>query len=62
MIYVEGVSNKGTPYFYAKRRKGRKSMRNVTQKEQLDGMMRRPIPKKKVSIVHLSMVKEGRCL
>ena len=48
--------------FMRKSRKGRSFMRNATQKERMDGMMRRPIPKKKVSIVHLSMVKEGRCL
>lgn len=30
--------------------------------EIVEGMMRRPIPKKKVGIVHLQMVREGRAL
>lgn len=37
-------------------------MRKTTQKEQLDAMMCRPIPKKKVGIVHLEMVKDSKCL
>src|SRR5699024_161627 len=37
-------------------------MRAYTQDEQIRGMMERPIPKKKIGIVHLEMVKEGRCL
>lgn len=37
-------------------------MKNNTQKEQLEGMMKRPIPKKKVGIIHLQMVKESRIL
>lgn len=34
-------------------------MDNKIQKEQLEGMMKRPIPKKKVGIVRLQMVKES---
>lgn len=37
-------------------------MRSKTQEEQIQGMMERPIPKKKVGIVHLEMVKESRSL
>lgn len=37
-------------------------MREKSQKEQLERMMKRPIPKKKVGIVRLEMVKESRCL
>ena len=37
-------------------------MKSNTQKEQLEGMMKRPIPKKKVGIIHLQMVKESRIL
>ena len=37
-------------------------MRQMSQKERLDAMLDRPIPKKKVGIVHLEMVKESRRL
>ncbi len=37
-------------------------MREKTQKEKLEDMLKRPIPKKKIGIVHLEMVKESRCL
>lgn len=37
-------------------------MYSMKQKDQLESMMKRPIPKKKVGIVHLEMVKESRCL
>ena len=37
-------------------------MKRITQEEKLNDMMKRPIPKKKVGIVHLQMVKEGRLL
>lgn len=37
-------------------------MKRLSQKERLDGMLDRPIPKKKVGIVHLEMVKESRRL
>ena len=37
-------------------------MRAYTQEEQIQGMMKRPIPKKKIGIVHLEMVKESRSL
>lgn len=37
-------------------------MKNNTQKEQLERMMKRPIPKKKVGIIRLQMVKESRIL
>ena len=37
-------------------------MRSKTQEEQIQGMLDRPIPKKKVGIVHLEMVKESRSL
>lgn len=37
-------------------------MQKKNQYEILDSMMKRPIPKKKVGIVHLEMVKEGRSL
>ena len=37
-------------------------MRKMSQKERLDAMFDRPIPKKKVGIVHLEMVKESRRL
>ena len=37
-------------------------MRAYTQEEKIQGMMERPIPKKKVGIVHLEMIKESRCL
>ena len=33
-----------------------------TQEEQIRGMMERPIPRKKIGIVHLEMVKERRTL
>ena len=33
-------------------------MRRKSQREELDDMMVRPIPKKKIGIVHLEMVKE----
>ena len=37
-------------------------MRRKSQKEELHDMMMRPIPKKKIGIVHLEMVKESRSL
>lgn len=37
-------------------------MRRKSQREELDDMMVRPIPKKKIGIVHLEMVKESRSL
>lgn len=37
-------------------------MREKEQKEQLESMMRRPIPRKRVGIVRLQAVKEGRVL
>ena len=37
-------------------------MRKVSDESRLEGMMQRPIPKKKVGIVHLEMVKERRSL
>lgn len=37
-------------------------MKNDTSAERLEQMMKRPIPKKKVGIVKLQMVKEGRSL
>ena len=37
-------------------------MREKTQKEQLEDMMKRPIPRKKVGIIHLNMIRESRCL
>ena len=37
-------------------------MRAYTQKKQIQRMMERPIPKKKIGIVHLEMVKERHCL
>ena len=37
-------------------------MRRKSQKEELNDMMERPIPRKKIGIVHLEMVKEGRSL
>lgn len=37
-------------------------MRKKSQKEELNDMMERPIPRKKIGIVHLEMVKEGRSL
>lgn len=37
-------------------------MKKMSQKERLDAMLDRPIPKKKVGIVHLEMVKESRRL
>lgn len=37
-------------------------MKKESQKEKLESMMKRPIPKKKVGIVRLEMVKESRCL
>ena len=40
----------------------RYKMRQMSQKERLDAMLDRPIPKKKVGIVHLEMVKESRRL
>ena len=35
-------------------------MRQMSQKERLDAMLDRPIPEKKVGIVHLEMGKESR--
>lgn len=37
-------------------------MSTMSQEERLKEMMKRPIPRKKVSIVHLEVVKESRCL
>lgn len=37
-------------------------MRKKSQKEELNDMMERPIPRKKIGIVHLEMEKEGRSL
>lgn len=37
-------------------------MKSNTQKEQLENMMKRPIPKKKVGIIRLQMIKEGQVL
>ena len=37
-------------------------MQKVSQKAALDEMMARPIPRKKIGIVHLEMVRESRCL
>uniref|UniRef100_UPI00345FF475 JAB domain-containing protein n=1 Tax=Lacrimispora sp. TaxID=2719234 RepID=UPI00345FF475 len=37
-------------------------MKKQTQEEKITEMMKRPIPKKKVGIVHLQMVKESRTL
>lgn len=37
-------------------------MRRKCQEEELEDMMLRPIPKKKIGIVHLEMVREGKCL
>ena len=37
-------------------------MRAYTQGERIRGMMERPIPKKKIGIVHLEMIKERRTL
>ena len=37
-------------------------MKSGTQKEQLDGMMKRPIPRKRIGIIRLEMIKEGSML
>lgn len=37
-------------------------MKQKSHKEQVENMMKRPIPKKKVGIVRLEMVKDGRCV
>ena len=37
-------------------------MRKISQEERLENMAKRPIPKKKVGIVHLQVVKESRVL
>ena len=37
-------------------------MKKQTQKEQIEGMMKRPIPKKKVGIIRLQIVRAGRSL
>lgn len=37
-------------------------MRAYTQEERIRGMMERPIPKKKIGIVHLEMIRERRTL
>ena len=37
-------------------------MRKISQEEQLENMAKRLIPKKKVGIVHLQVVKESRVL
>ena len=43
-------------------KKGGNPMKNSSQKEQLEGMMKRPILKKKVGIIRLQMIKESRTL
>lgn len=40
----------------------RKNTTQIVQEKQLEGMMKRPIPKKKVGIIHLEMVRESRIL
>lgn len=52
----------GTPFFVQKSNKERINMKEKSQKEKLESMMKRPIPKKKVGIVRLEMVRESRCL
>lgn len=37
-------------------------MRKVSQEEQLEDLTRKPIPKKKVGIVHFQIMKESRVL
>lgn len=37
-------------------------MKEKTQKERLEDMMKRPIPRKRVGIIHLNMIKEDRWL
>lgn len=37
-------------------------MKKQSQAEQLEGMMKRPIPKKRVGIIHLQMIRNGRSL
>ena len=37
-------------------------MKELMQKEQLEGMMKRPIPRKRIGIVRLEMVREGKVL
>lgn len=37
-------------------------MQKMTQREVLDGMMKRPIPKKRIGIIRLEMVRESRSL
>jgi len=37
-------------------------MQKMTSKEQVEGIIRRPIPRKRVGIVHLKMVKEEKTL
>lgn len=49
----------GTPYFYAEN--GGIFMKNGLQ-EKLEHMMARPIPKKKIGVVRLQMVKESQTL
>ena len=37
-------------------------MKRKTQKEQMEDLWKRPIPRKWVGIIHLNMIKDGRCL
>lgn len=37
-------------------------MNELTQKEQLDSIMKRPIPRKRIGIIRLEMVREGKVL
>lgn len=37
-------------------------MNKKTQKERIDDLVKRPVPRKRIGIVHLEMVKESRCL
>ena len=37
-------------------------MREKTQKEQLEDLIKRPIPRQRIGIIHLNMIREGRAL
>ena len=37
-------------------------MKEKTQKEQMEDLVKRPIPRKRVGIIHLNMVRDGHCL
>ena len=50
----------GTPYFYAEN--GGIFMKNALQEDRLAHMMARPIPKKKIGVVRLQMVKQSKTL